>query len=84
MSGRSSAWTIGWLGGTAVVVVAGGLLVTNILVGRRITRQAGDITDALDRARESTDALFALTDTAASLERVTRGLRAAREELDPV
>ncbi len=84
MSPRSRAWTIGWVLGTAVVAVAGGLLAANIVVGRRIVRQAGDITDALDGARESTDALFALTDTAGSLERVTRGLRAVREEREAV
>ncbi len=84
MSRRSGAWTIGWVAGTGVVFVAGGLLATVILVGRRIARQAGEITEALDRSREGTDALFGLTDTAGSLERVVRGLRTARQQREAV
>lgn len=79
MNDRSAAWNVGWAGGAGVVVIAGGLLLANIVLGRRITRQAGEITALLDRSRENTSALFALTDTARSLERVTTSLRTVRE-----
>lgn len=84
MSDRSPAWTLGWVAGTAVVAIAGGLLLTAILLGKRIVRQAGEITEALDSSRERTDALFGLTGTAGSLERIVRGLRAAREARERV
>jgi len=43
-----------------------------------ITRQARDITDALDGARSNTDALFDVTRTDLAIERITRGLHSVR------
>ncbi len=73
-----SRWAIGWVGGGGVVVLAAGLLLSSIGLGRRIVRQAKEITTALDGARGNTAALFDLTDTNAAIERTTRGLRAVR------
>ena len=72
-------WVLGWALGTVVVAIAAGLLVAIILLCRRIVRQASDITRALDGARKNTDALFGLTTTNGTLERVTGELRAVRE-----
>jgi len=68
----SAGWIIGWaIGGVVVLLVIIGL-------GRRITRQARDITDALDGARSNTDALFDVTRTDLAIERITRGLHSVR------
>ncbi len=75
-------WILGWVLGAVVVVIAAGLLVTNILLARRIVAQARDITRALDAARENTNGLFALTDTNAAIQSITRDLRAVREGLE--
>ena len=50
-------------------------------LGRRITRQAVEITEALDGARANTDALWEVRGTNHAIDRVTRGLAAAREML---
>ena len=53
-----------------------------IALGRRIVRQADDITAALDGARQNTLPLYEVKRTNLALDRVTRGL-AAREGLRP-
>jgi hypothetical protein len=78
---RSQGWILGWAAGLLVVVIAAGLLVTNILLARRIVAQARDITEALDNARRNTNGLFGLTDTNMALRSITRDLRAVREGL---
>jgi len=75
-------WKAGWAAGGAVVVIAASLLLTIIALARRITRQAGDVTRALDAARENTSALFALADVNRSVEQATVDLRAVREGLE--
>jgi hypothetical protein len=75
----STWWVVGWIVGGAVVVVAAVLLLAIIALGRRIARQADDITRALDGAREHTAPLFDLTATNLSIDQITRGLRAVRE-----
>lgn len=75
----SSAWIAGWGVGAAVVAIAAGLILTIIGFGRRIVRQAGEITEALDGARTKTSSLFAVAETNATIERVTAQLRAVRE-----
>ena len=75
-------WIIGSVLAGAVVAVAALLLLTIIALGRRIARQAGDIVEALDGARENTNALFDVTKTNLALDRITRDLRAVREQLE--
>ena len=74
-------WILGWVAGLLVVVIAAGLLLTNILLARRIVAQARDITEALDNARRNTNGLFGLTDMNMALRSITRDLRAVREGL---
>lgn len=77
----STWWYVGWVVGAAVVLIAAVLLLTIIFLGRRIVRQADDITAALDGARANTDPLWAVKSVNLSLDRVNRGLAAAREAL---
>ena len=77
----STGWYIGWAIGLVVVLVAAVLLVTIIALGRRITRQAVDIERALAGARTNTDPLWEVRATNHTIDRVTRGLAAAREML---
>jgi hypothetical protein len=74
----SSWWYVGWGIGVAVVLVAALLLLAVIALGRRITRQAGDITAALDATRENTTPLFEVTRTNLAIDRITRHLRTVR------
>ena len=73
---------IGWILGAAVVVIAAALLLAIIGLGRRIVRQAGEIVEALDGAREHTTPLFDVTRTNLAVDRITRNLRTVREGLD--
>ncbi len=85
MSGTPSGlsrWVIGWGIGAAVVGIAASLLVTIIALCRRIVGQAGDITEALDAAREQTNVLFGLAATNAAVGSITDDLRAVREGLE--
>ena len=75
-------WVIGWTLGVAVVLVAAVLLLAIIALGRRIVRQAEEITIALDGARANTNALFDVTRTNLALDRITRHLRTVREGLE--
>lgn len=77
----STGWYVGWAIGLVVVLIAAGLLLTIIALGRRITRQATDITAALDGAKANTDPLWEVRTTNHSVDRITRGLAAAREML---
>jgi hypothetical protein len=74
----ASGWVIGWIIGAVVVVVAAALLLTVIALGRRIVRQADEITVALDGARANTDPLFDVARTNLAIDQITRGLRAVR------
>ena len=75
-------WILGWVAGVLVVGIAAGLLVWIILLCRRIVSQAGDITRALDAAREKTTALFGVTDTNAAIDSITHDLRAVRQGME--
>lgn len=72
-------WILGYAIAGAVVVVAAGLLLAIIALGRRIVRQAGDIAHALDGTRENTNAMFDVAAVNHNLDRIARGLQAARE-----
>jgi hypothetical protein len=74
----ASGWWIGWAIGLLVVLLAASLLLAIIALARRITRQADDITRALDGARANTDGLFDVTRTNLAVDRITRGLAAVR------
>ena len=75
----SQWWYVGWVVGVVVVLIAALLLIAIILLGRRIARQADDITAALDGTRANTAPLFDVTHTNLALDQITRGLRKARE-----
>ena len=74
----ATGWVIGWAVGAVVVVLAAGLLLAIIALGRRITREAEDITAALDGARGNTESLFDVARTNLAILRITRGLRSVR------
>lgn len=78
----STPWIVGWGVGGLVVAIAASLLVAIIGLGRRIVRQASEIESALDGAREHTTALFAVSETNATIERTTAHLRTLRERMD--
>ncbi len=75
-----TGWIIGWGVGVVVVLIAALLLLAIIGLGRRIVRQAEDITGALDGAREHTTPMFDLPTTNLAIVRITRGLARARGE----
>ena len=50
----STWWYVGWVIAAVVVVIAATLLLAIIFLGRRVTRQADDITVALDGTRANT------------------------------
>lgn len=74
----SGAWIVGWVLGVVVVAIAATLIVVITGLAQQITRQADDITSALDGARANTDALFAVRYTNLALDRITRNLRRVR------
>ena len=61
-----------------MVLIAATLLLAIIALGRRIARQADDITAAIDGARENTAPLFDVAGTNSAIDRITRGLRTVR------
>ncbi len=78
VAGLATGWIVGWVVGALVVVIAAALLITIILLGRKIVQQADDITAALDGGRRNTSPLFDLKRTNLALDRIARGLRAVR------
>ena len=74
----SQWWFVGWVVGVVVILIAALLLIAIILLGRRIARQADDITRALDGTRSNTSPLFDVTHTNLSLDQIARGLRKVR------
>jgi hypothetical protein len=74
----STWWYVGWASALVVVLIAAGLLLAIIGLGRRIVRQADDVTAALDGTREHTTPLFDVTRTNLAIDRITRGLRGVR------
>ncbi len=77
----STWWYVGWGIAAAVVVIAAVLLLTIILLGRRVVRQADEITAALDGTRANTDPLWDVKRININIDRINRGLAAAREKL---
>lgn len=77
----SAWWLIGWMIAVVVVVLAATLLLTIIGLGRRIVRQADEITVGLDGARANTLPLYEVKKANLAIDRITRGLAAARKAL---
>ncbi len=71
---RSSYWTRSWAAGAAVVGVAAGLLVTLILLGRRIAALAAEISSGLERVAGATDSLWDVVPLNAKLRRIVRAV----------
>jgi len=72
---RSPHWRTGWRAGASVVGLAAGLLVTLILLARRIAGQAGDIQSGLQRSARATDGLWDVRQLNATLERILAAVR---------
>jgi hypothetical protein len=77
----STWWYAGWAIAAAVVVIAASLLLAIIWLGRRVARQADEITAALDGARANTDPLWDVKRININIDRINRGLAAARRAL---
>jgi hypothetical protein len=71
-------WILGFAVAGAVVLVAATLLVTIILLARRIAAQTAAITLALDGAMRNTNPLFDLASLNHALESITRGIAKIR------
>ena len=74
-------WYFGWVTGALVVVIAATLLLMIIFIGRRVVRQANEITAALDGTRANTDPLWGVKQININIDRINRGLAAARKAL---
>jgi hypothetical protein len=68
-------WVLGYAVGGAVVLVAATLLILIIVLARRIVRQTGTITLALDGAMRNTTPLYDIGLMNHALESITRGLK---------
>jgi hypothetical protein len=77
----SGWWVFGWVVAAVVVLLAAALLLAIIALGRRIARQADEITVALDGTRRNTDPLWAVKSVNVNLDRTVRTLAAARKAL---
>ena len=77
----STWWYVGWVIAAVVVVIAATLLLAIIFLGRRVARQADDITVALDGTRANTLPLWDVKQININLDRITRGLAAGRKAL---
>lgn len=77
----STWWYVGWAIAGVVVVIAATLLLTIIFLGKRIVGEADNITAALDGTRENTDPLWGVKQININIDRINRGLVAARRAL---
>ena len=74
----ATGWYVGWILGVVVVALVAVLVLWITALAQRITRQATDITEALDGARENTLPLWDVRATNHVVDRITRGLRTVR------
>jgi hypothetical protein len=81
MLALSTWWVVGWVIGVVVVLIAATLLLTIIGLGRRIVRQADEITASLDSTRRNTDPLWGVKQININIDRINKGLVAARKAL---
>jgi hypothetical protein len=77
-----SAWAVGYLVGTAVVVIVVVVLVAMIALAKRIADTAEDILAALGDAERNTAGLWEVRTTNRTVERVTAAAADARETLE--
>ena len=73
-------WILGFALAGVIVLIAATLLVTIILLARRIVSQAAAITLALDGAMRNTNALFDVASLNHSLEALARGVAKLRAQ----
>lgn len=76
-----SGWTIGYIVGGVVVLAVALLVITLIILARRIGTRVEQITQALVVARENTQSLWAVEQTHALAEEILEGAARAREAL---
>jgi hypothetical protein len=74
----STWWVVGWVIGVVVIALVAALVLIIAGLARQVTRQADEITEALNGTRVNTDALFAVKDTNMTIDRIARGLRRVR------
>lgn len=74
----AAGWVVGWILGALAVIIAATLLLAIIALGRRITTQADEVTEALDGVRANTEPLFDVARTNLAIDRITQGLRNVR------
>lgn len=74
----STWWVVGWVVGVVVIALVAALVLIIAGIARQVTRQADEITQALDGTRSNTQALFAVKNTNMAIYRITRGLRRVR------
>ena len=75
------AWTLGWMIGSAVVVVAATLLIWILLVGWSLERQTARALRALEAIDRNTKPIWRLSSTAEHLEQVRADADAAESAL---
>lgn len=75
-------WWLGIAIGVVVVLIVVAVVVTIIVLARRITRQAGQATAALEDARRNTDPLWELRTTNERARAILEGTVRAREALE--
>jgi hypothetical protein len=73
-------WILGYALAGVVVLIAATLLVSIILLARRIVAQAAAITRALDGAMRNTNPLYDLANVNHAIGSITRGLEKLRGE----
>lgn len=76
-----SGWTVGYIVGGVVVLAVALLLITLILLARRIGTRTEQITQALLVARVNTQPLWAIEETNRLAEEILEGAARAREAL---
>ena len=78
MVALSTWWIVGWVGSVVVIALVAALVLIIASLAKQVTRQADEITAALDGTRANTEALFAVKQTNLAVDRITRGLRRVR------
>jgi hypothetical protein len=79
----SGWWTVGWIAGAAVVVIAAVLLLVITGIARSIIKEAQEISHGLDGVTQKTMSLHDVSRTHQAVARITNGLRRARGEASP-
>lgn len=83
MVALSGWWTVGWIAGVAVVLIAAILILVIISIARKIINEAQQISGGLDGVTGKTMSLHDVSRTHQAVARITNGLRRARGETTP-